>query len=400
MYLRYRYRLYPTPEQERQFRLFAGGARFVWNLFLEWNMRYYEDQKKFLFYNDMAKLLTRVKKLDDYKWLGEVSAQVLQQKLRDLDQSLPNKKYPNRGFPRFKKKSLHRDSFRFPQHVKVKGDFIQFPVIGDVRFDNHRPVLPFKSATVILDGDKWYVSFVVDVPEATPLPAPILESRSVGIDLGISSFVTTSDGQVYDNPRFLDRSLKKIKKHQRRLDRKKKGSNNRKKQQKRVYNAHKKVRNQRADYLHQISNQITNDYDLICLEDLNVAGMMKNHCLARQIGQVGWSTLVNNIIYKAKLKGRYVVLIGRYQPSSKTCSSCGTVKAMPLSDRTYVCTCGLVMDRDVNAARNIHKWGREIHTEGHSGMRNSTSISHACGGSHVEEEIVLLPADPVKQENG
>lgn len=399
MYLRYRYRLYPTPEQERQFRKFADGARFIWNFFLEWNIRYYEDRREFLFYNDMAKLLTQVKQLDEYKWLASVAVQVLQQKLRDLGDTLPNKKYPNRGFPKFKKKSLYRDSFRFSQKVKVKGDFVTLPSIGEVRFDNHRPVPEFKSATVILDGDKWYVSFVADVPESTPLPTPIPETRSVGIDLGISSLITTSDGQIYDNPRFLDRSLKKIKKHQRRLARNKKGSNNRKKQQKRVYNAHKKVRNQRADYLHQISNQITNDYDLICLEDLNVAGMMKNHCLARQIGQVGWATLVNNLIYKAKLKGRYVVLIGRYQPSSKTCSGCGAVKDMPLSERTYVCTCGLVMDRDVNAARNIHRWGRDIHTEGHSGEVEK-SISHACGGSHVEEEVFLLPADPMKQENG
>lgn len=352
MKLRYKYRLYPNKTQEAQLRQFGGATRYLWNQFLSKQKIEYEEHKKFIFFAQMCSELVKEKK--QTTWLKEIHSQVLQQKLKDLNAALSNCFKYKRGFPKYKKKSNFSDSFRYTQGIKLDRNKVFLPKIGWVKQDIHRklPSDP-SSATICLDGDKWYISYVVEDQEQKPTKP----KNAVGIDLGIKEFLVTSDGEVIDNPRFLDKSLKKLKRKQRQLSRKKKGSNNRKKQQLVVYKQHKQIRNQRHNFLHQVSAQITNEYDLICTEDLNVKGMTKNRSLSRAIGQVGWSMFISMLEYKSKLKGKHTVRIDRFAPSSKTCSACGTKHDLTLADRWISCECGHEMDRDLNAAINIKNWG-------------------------------------------
>lgn len=354
MKLRYKYRLYPNKTQEAQLRQFGGATRYLWNQFLSKQKAIYEETKKFVFFSQMCAELTKTKQ--QTTWLKDIHSQVLQQKLKDLDTALKNCFKYKRGFPKYKKKSNFSDSFRYTQGIKLCNNKVFLPKIGWVKQDTHRK-LPSDptSTTILLDGDKWYISYVVEKQEQKPKrPTDV-----VGIDLGIKVFLVTSDGEVIDNPRFLDKSLKKLKRKQRQLNRKKKGSNNRKKQQLIVYNQHKQIRNQRHNFLHQVSAQITNEYNLICMEDLNVKGMTRNRKLARQIGQVGWSMFQSMLEYKSKLKGGNTIKIDRFAPSSKTCSACGVKHNLTLADRWISCECGHQMDRDLNAALNICHWGMD-----------------------------------------
>lgn len=378
MKLRYKYRLYPNNEQEGNLRQFAGATRYIWNQFLSKQIDEYDQNKKFTFFAGMCSALVEKKK--ETTWLKDIHSQVLQQKLKDLDAALRNCFKHKRGFPKFKKKSNYSDSFRYTQGLKIDQNRVFLPKIGWVKQKTHRE-LPSKpsSATISLSGNKWYISYVVEINEEIP----VIPMNAVGIDLGIKEFLVSSDGQVVGNPRFLDKSLKKLKRKQRRLSRAKKGSNNRKKRQLLVYNQHKRIRDQRHNFLHQVTAQITNEYDLICLEDLNVAGMSRNHRLARQIGQAGWSMFANLIEYKSRLKGKHTIKIDRFAPSSKTCSSCGVKHQLTLADRVLKCECGFEMDRDANAAINIHNWGLEkFNTLGTRGINAcGVQVSHRPGPS-------------------
>lgn len=389
MKLRYKYRLYPNKTQEAQLRQFGGATRYLWNQFLSKQKDQYEEQKKFIFFSEMCSQLVKEKKTTT--WLKDIHSQVLQQKLKDLDTALKNCFKYKRGFPKFKKKSNYSDSFRYTQGIKIDQNKVFLPKIGWVRQQTHRklPSNP-SSATIILDGDKWYISYVVEKQEQKPVkPADV-----VGLDLGIKEFAITSDGEIFENPKFLDKSLRKLKRKQRKLNRKKKGSNNRKKQQLVVYNQHKQIRNQRHNFVHQVSAQITNEYDLICTENLNVAGMIKNRRLSRQIAQIGWNMFVQMLEYKSKLKGKHTVKIDRFAPSSKTCSACGTKHNLTLADRWISCDCGHEMDRDANAAINIRNWG--MHKFNTSGAEEID----ACGVQvrHRSKPSGLNGAGTMKQE--
>ena len=380
MYLRYKYRLYPDECQEQSFRQSAGTSRWLWNHFLNKQQKQYKKDKTFIFYHDMAMSLPYMKKDSNTTWLKETHSQVLQQKLKDLDKALKNCfKYKN-GFPKFKKKSNFSDSFRYAQGIKLEGNKVYLPKIGWVKQDTHRK-MPSKptSATIILEGNKWYISYVVEKQELKPK----IIQNPVGIDLGLKSFITTSDGEVVDNPRFYERLFKQLKRKQRHLSRKQKGSNNRFKQQLVVKNQHTKIANQRHNFLHQVSAQITNEYDLICVEDLNIAGMTRNRKLSRAIGQAGWSAFVNMLEYKSVLKGGSTVKIDRWAPSTKTCSACGTKHDMPLNKRTMECSCGFVLDRDANAALNIRRWGIEIFNEKYTA---GTAEIYASGDTYTGDE--------------
>jgi putative transposase len=343
----------------------------LWNHFLSKQKQEYEKSKKIIFFAQMCSELVNEKKTT--AWLRDIHSQVLQQKLKDLDTALKNCFKYKRGFPKYKKKSNFTDSFRYTQGIKLDGTKVFLPKIGWVKQDMHRK-LPSDptSVTICLDGDKWYISYVVDKQEQSP----IKPTESVGVDLGIKEFLVTSDGEVIENPKFLDKALHKLKRKQHQLSRKQKGSNNRKKQQLKVHNQHKKIRNQRHNFLHQVSAQITNEYDLICTESLNVSGMVKNPKLSRQIGQVGWATFVQMLAYKSKLKGKHTVKIDRFAPSSKTCSACGTKHDLTLADRWISCDCGHEMDRDLNAAINIRNWGLSKYTAGTAGIQ-------ACGDTTI-----------------
>ena len=238
-----------------------------------------------------------------------------------------------------------------------------------MKYRDSRPVEgTILQATIKREGEHWFVSLAceVELPDPTPIAAP--EERAVGVDVGLKSFAVLSDGTEIENPRFLKAALAKLKKAQRRLSRKTKRSNNWKKQVMKVAKLHASVKNARKDFSHKASTAIVKNHDVVAVEDLNIKGMVKNRHLSRAISDVGWGLFLDMLAYKAKWAGKHFVKIGRFEATSKTCSTCGERKPMPLSVRTYACGgCGTVLDRDWNASLNIRAAG--------------LAVLNACGGA-------------------
>jgi putative transposase len=382
----FRCRLEPNALQRQLFARFAGCCRFVFNLGLANRKASYETGGQALSYADQCKALPEMKQSEETAWLREIHSQVLQQALKDLESAYQHffrrvKDGDAPGFPKFKKKG-QKDAFRYPQGVKVKSGRIYLPKIGWVRYRDSRPVegkilqgaarsVPQnarEASTIKREGAHWFIALACNVEMPDPSPAAVTESRVVGIDVGLKSFAVLSDGTQIENPRFLKAALVKLRKAQRWLARKTKRSNNWKKQVARVVKLHVTVKNSRKDFAHKVSTAIVKNHDVIAVEDLNIKGMVKNRHLSRAISDVGWKSLLNMLKYKAEWAGKHFVKIGRFEASSKTCSTCGAKKPMPLSIRTYACGgCGLEMDRDWNASLNIRAAG--------------LAVLNACGGA-------------------
>jgi putative transposase len=368
----YKYRILPTKEQEESLLQCGGNARFLWNYALKTNQDYYKETGKFKFYHELAVSLPKLK--EEYPFLKESFSQSLQMVLRQFDKALKDSFKKKKGFPSFKKKMLLNDSFTCPQKWRLEKGFVFIPKIGEVKWIKHRAMKGKpKSITISQDGDKWYCSVLCEYT----IPDKAKECDNiVGCDVGLKEFAILSDGTVISNPRHTKKYENKLAKEQRKLSKKQKGSKNRFKQRLKVRKIHNKIRDIRKDFLHKTSNSIAKNYDGIFVEDLNIKGMMKNHCLAKSIGDVSWSEFNRQLEYKCKWSFKYYLKIDRFFPSSKTCSNCGYVQEMPLSKRIFDCpNCGISIDRDLNASLNIRNIG--INTLGHSGI-------NACGDSSLE----------------
>jgi putative transposase len=362
----------PTKEQEESLLQCGGNARFLWNYALKTNQDYYKETGKFKFYHELAVSLPKLK--EEYPFLKESFSQSLQMVLRQFDKALKDSFKKKKGFPSFKKKMLLNDSFTCPQKWRLEKGFVFIPKIGEVKWIKHRAMKGKpKSITISQDGDKWYCSVLCEYT----IPDKAKECDNiVGCDVGLKEFAILSDGTVISNPRHTKKYENKLAKEQRKLSKKQKGSKNRFKQRLKVRKIHNKIRDIRKDFLHKTSNSIAKNYDGIFVEDLNIKGMMKNHCLAKSIGDVSWSEFNRQLEYKCKWSFKYYLKIDRFFPSSKTCSNCGYVQEMPLSKRIFDCpNCGISIDRDLNASLNIRNIG--INTLGHSGI-------NACGDSSLE----------------
>jgi len=285
-----------------------------------------------------------------------VYSQVAQDVLRRLDKAFRNFKRrvkngdKKAGYPRFQGKNRY-DSFTYPQSgFKIKDGKLHLSKIGAIRIFLHREIVgKIKTCTIKRDGDRWYVSFSVELPDASRKEI----KTSVGVDVGIITLATLSDGTEIENPKTIDKYDSKLWKAHRDLSRKKKGSSNRNKQKTILKGLYRKVRNARKDCLHKASRILADTYDQIIFEDLQIKNMVKNHRLARSIHDASWGVLINFTTYKAEYAGGSVELVNP-RNTSKQCSVCGSIKSMPLSQRTYVCPdCGAVMGRDHNAAINI-----------------------------------------------
>jgi putative transposase len=368
----YKYRILPTKEQEESLLQCGGNARFLWNYALKTNQDYYKETGKFKFYHELAVSLPKLK--EEYPFLKESFSQSLQMVLQQFDKALKDSFKKKKGFPSFKKKMLLNDSFTCPQKWRLEKGFVFIPKIGEVKWIKHRAMKGKpKSITISQDGDKWYCSVLCEYT----IPDKAKECDNiVGCDVGLKEFAILSDGTVISNPRHTKKYENKLAKEQRKLSKKQKGSKNRFKQRLKVRKIHNKIRDIRKDFLHKTSNSIAKNYDGIFVEDLNIKGMMKNHCLAKSIGDVSWSEFNRQLEYKCKWSFKYYLKIDRFFPSSKTCSNCGYVQEMPLSKRIFDCpNCGISIDRDLNASLNIRNIG--INTLGHSGI-------NACGDSSLE----------------
>lgn len=359
----YRYRLYPTDEQKQILARTFGCCRYVYN----WGLRrrtdaYYQEHQR-VSYHDTSAELTMLKQQPETVWLQEVSCVPLQQALRHLDKAFKNFFEGRAAYPTFKKKSHTQSAEYTVSAFKWDGTHLTLAKMDDPLAIVWSRPLPegTKPSTVTVskdEADRYFVSILVeeDIP-----PLPVVP-KTIGLDLGLKSMVITSDGHTYGNPRFFATDEKKLAIAQRRHAKKRKGSKNRAKARLKVVRIHKRIADRRRDYQHKLSIKIIRENQVVCVESLTVKNLLKNHCLAKAISDVGWSEVVRQLEYKADWYGRTLVKIDKWYPSSKRCSDCGHIlDSLTLAIRYWTCPeCGVHHDRDINAAKNIHAVGLTV----------------------------------------
>ena len=357
----YKYRLYPSLQQEELLAKHFGCTRFVYNKFLALRQEQYRLTGKSDNYYTQSNLLTQLKKEQEYKWLKDVNAQSLQHSLRHLEIAYTRFFTGKGGYPKFKKKN-NRNSFTVPQFITLKDNKLFIPKFKNgIKIKLHRELQgKILFATISkTPTNKYYVSITVKQEYNSKEPT----CKEVGIDLGIKDLVITSNGEKFKNNKYLLKYEKELKKAQQHLSRKKNGSNRYEKQRLKVALIHEKIANCRSDVLHKISHKLVMQNDVVYIEDLNVKGMLKNHKLAKSISDCSFYELIRQLEYKGDWDDTYIHKIFRFYPSSKTCHSCGYIKQdLTLSDREWVCpSCNTRHDRDINASINILLEGkREI----------------------------------------
>ncbi|WP_326723568.1 MULTISPECIES: RNA-guided endonuclease TnpB family protein [unclassified Streptomyces] len=366
MQLRYAFRLYPEPGQASALARAFGCARVVYNDAVRARR---DAHANGLPYPNLAvlsrTLVTEAKQRPERAWLAEVSAVVLQQSLRDAEQAYRNfftslkgeRKGPKTALPRMKSRKDTRQAVRFTANARwsiTPSGRLNLPKIGAVKvaWSRRLPTTP-SSVTVVKDSaGRYFASFDTDpTTDATRMP---VTGQSVGIDLGLTHFAVLSDGTKIDSPRFLRRAEKKLKKAQQDLSRKRKGSKNRAKARLKVARVHAQVADARREFHHQLSTKLIRENQAIAVEDLAVNGLARTR-LAKSVHDAGWGAFLAMLEYKARRYGRTFLTIGRFEPTSQVCSTCGTKDGpKPLHVREWTCTaCGTVHDRDVNAATNV-----------------------------------------------
>ena len=387
----YRFRIYPNKEQEQALARQFGACRFVFNFFLRARMDYYaahkNDRKKGLNYNDTAGMLTALKRQPEYAWLNEANSQSLQSSLKHLDVAYNNFYNKRAKFPRFKNKR-GKQSMTVPQHFSIRDGHLRIPKVSPIRMVEHRPIEgKIKHVTLSkTPSGEYYASFCceVDVPE----PQPKQSGREIGLDLGLKSLLVTSDGERIDAPKFFRRSERRLAHLQRILSRRKKGSHGREKARLAVARQHQRIANQRQDFLHKLTRRLVDENQAIYAENLNVQGMMGNHCLAKSIADAAWGELLRQLAYKGLWYGCQFSQIDRFFPSSKRHIACGWINEnLTLADREWTCHgCGEIVDRDWNAALNILIFGQGSRA---GAARTSTPVEMRNGASVKPEAQAL-----------
>jgi putative transposase len=374
----YKYRIYPNRQQTELINKHIGSCRFIYNLALETKQIVYAGNKISLSCFDLIKQLPDLKK--EYVWLKEINSQSLQQSIINLTAAFTKFFKGQSNFPKFKKKSS-KGSFNIPQNIII--DFNQNKLLipkfkEGIDIVLHRIFNGIIKRAVIskTPTNKYFVSMLVDTGEKIPNKPIIKENTTIGIDLGIKSFLVTSNGLEFDNPKFLKTSLSKLK-YIRRKYSKYKGRRTKQK----LAIKYEEVTNKRKDFLHKVSTQLVKNHDSLAIEDLNINGMFKNHSLALSISDVAWGMFVTMLEYKAEWYGKNLLKIGRFEPSSKTCSVCGKInKELTLKDREWTCKgCGSILDRDINASINIKNFTLKNYLSTEHRLKNRDELPTLVG---------------------
>ena len=379
-----KYRLYPNKKQVEALAKAFGCCRYIYNKALEYCNKHYEETGEHVFYNELANTFLKEEKKNN-SWLKEPYSQSLQQSCMHLED----------GFKRFFKHETEHPTFHskngeqsvhYPQHVKfINGCFV-IPKLGHIRPVLHRPLEGEIRSAVIskTPTGEYYISVLTDDGKPSPEKVPIDEDSTIGIDLGIKNYVAFSNGENIENPKYLNKTIDKIKRQSKLVSRKKKGSKNRRKASQRLARSYRKITRQRNDFLHKLSFRIVSENQTIVLETLNIKGMMKNHQLAKSIADASWAKLNTFITYKAEWQGKNVIHIPQFEPTTKVCSNCGFINDnLTLADREWTCpVCGAVHLRDTNAAIVIKNVGLKM----------------VLGSNWLPNRKQLLPARPVRSK--
>ncbi|MFR4881479.1 MAG: RNA-guided endonuclease TnpB family protein [Coprococcus sp.] len=387
----FKYRIYPNESQRDQIARTFGCCRFVYNRALDVKKTAYSETGKSIATNDLIKMIPAWKRDPETSWLAQVDSMALQQSIRDLDRAYKNffrrvREGGNPGFPSSSRAGTP-GSRTAPTAARSSTATISRSLkLGNVRAKVSRPLQGrFMSVTVSLDAaGRYFATFL-----CTDVPAKEASAtdREVGIDLGVETLATLSDGTKIGNPRHLKKYERKLARERRRLSRRKgarrdeKPSDRYLKQRKRVARIHAKIADARTDALHKVTTMLADENQVLCMEDLNAKGMVRNHHLAKAVSDASFGEFARQLEYKCAERGRTLVRVDRFYPSSKTCSACGhRLDALPLSVRSWDClACGAHHDRDVNAARNILTEGKRIlsNTEGTAGHAGTVAATTA-----------------------
>ena len=382
----FKYRLSPTKEQSILLNKHIGASRFVYNLALECKQMAWAGNKVnlscFALHSQLKDLKT------ECGWLKEINSQSLQQSITNLDKAYTTFFKGQNSFPNFKKKS-NGGSFNIPQNVTLENEKLIIPKFRKgIEVVLHRPIKgDIRQATISrTPTGKYFVSILCDTGEAIKTKATIKENTTVGIDLGVKTYLVSSDGKEFDNPKFLRKAQSKLKYVQRKYS-KHKGKRTKHK----LAILHEKVSNQRKDFLHKTSSELIKNHDSLAIEDLAVSNMVKNHNLAQSISDAGWSTFVTMLEYKAEWYGKNILKIGRFEPSSKLHANCGHInKGLTLSDREWTCPkCGEVVSRDLNAAINIKSFALKNILSG-TDRKNQGKLPTLVGALTLEAQPIAF----------
>lgn len=361
----YKFRLYPNEEQKILFAKTFGCVRLVYNHWLDRKIKQYNENNTTVTYVACAKEMAELKKMEEYAFLQEVDSVALQQSLRHLDSAFQNFfRQPKVRFPRFKSKKRDKDSYTTNNQngtVSIVDKKLRLPKVGLVKMVQHRMISDnenIKSATITrTPTGKYYASILVEYNKTIP-EIELSKDKAIGLDYASHSFYVDSQGREADYPKFYRKAQSKLAGEQRRLANMKSGSNNYHRQKIKVARIHEKIANQRLDWIHKLSTWLAHEYDIVCVEDINMQNMARSLMLGKSTNDNGFGMFRDILFYKLADRGKAFVKIDKWFPSSKMCRHCGSINhELTLADRVWTCSCGAIINRDENAAINIMNEG-------------------------------------------